>query len=65
MYPAGFEEELKSRAGYVFDWSREKDPVVKERKIHKCVSNLKQLLSARRLVSTTWWNGRAALLVIV
>ena len=44
------EIELTNRAGFMFDWTREKDEAVKAKKIKKCVENMKICLEKRQLV---------------
>ncbi|ELU03473.1 hypothetical protein CAPTEDRAFT_215084 [Capitella teleta] len=51
VYPSNFDEEMLGHAAYMFDWSREKDPVTKEAKIKKCLDNIKLLLASRRLIT--------------
>ena len=52
MWPQGFKEELKHKAGVMFDWTREGNPEAKEKKMNKCLTDVETLLEKRNLVCT-------------
>ena len=62
--PTGFDQDLYLKAETVFDWSRDKDPEVKKKKIQLCVDRIKKLLKFRGLVRLVYVTFLRCLLFI-
>ena len=45
-----FDTKFEAHAGYMFDWTREKDPQMKQKKMKEAVSTLRDLLKHRYMV---------------
>ena len=50
-FSSTFDQEMTGRAATMFDWSREKNPQEKERKIENCVTVVRRCLQHRQLVN--------------
>lgn len=50
-FPPKFEEELRERAGYMFDWAREPSQQEINEKIEQCIINIKTLINERSLIT--------------